>query len=886
MHFSLRSFSRTLFRRTELEHDMDEEIKSHLHYRTQELLRSGLSQSEAERRAKIEFGPLESCKESCREALKLNVTGDLQRDLRYGFRIFRKNPVFAVTLCLTMGLAIGANSAIFELAYSILFRPLPYPAADRLVRMTTIDSQTGHIYQNSLADIDDLQKQNKSFEGFGGFLTYTTDVIHNGFAESVEICDLTPSTLSLLKVQPVAGRWLLPEEDQPGSDPHKVVISYDFWQTHFGGDPRAVLGRPIRTSLTTLTIVGVMPQGFGFPRRTALWTTAQNWFALNPTASRTGNRGHRIYEVVARLRPGVSLIQAEQDVTNIARRLGEVYPATNSGYMPHLITLQAAETAQLRPYLLLLLGAALFVLVLSCANIANLLLAKTSGRVRELAVRAALGASRSAIIRQLLTEGVLASVIGGLIGLIIAVAGVRFLAALVPVPLPTWMQLRLHPPVLVFNIAVSVGAGLLAAIAPAFLSSAAGMTESLKDAAKGSSSRAHSLPNALVICQIAISTVLLIAATLSVKSFLHLKNSRPGFDTTKIVTAYTAPYPPGNRQQKIKALANYYQKAAEKLRKLPGVTAVGVANAIPFDNRLNDRLNGSFVLKGNADQDQHPRLSATIAVASPDYFEALGAKIVEGRNFNELDTTQTAPVIIVSQSAATALFPGQDPLGRETQWRRGAGAEPWLKVVGIVSDIRYELAEPTSYQVYFPYRQQGMDPGHFVVRTAGDPRQLLQTTRSTIASIDPETAVSVQTMQDLADDSIWQQRGSGLIIGLFAVLALLLAIVGIYGLLSYSVSQRAREIGIRLALGAQRHEVLASVLGKGARLVLAGLAIGLIVMMTVGRMISALLYGISARDGATLLLVPLVLALISTVACFIPARRATLVDPAVTLRTE
>jgi putative ABC transport system permease protein len=885
MSSPLRSLVRTLFGRATIESDMDEEINFHIHCRTQELLRRGLPPAEAERQARIEFGARESYKERCREALNLDMVDRLKRDLSFGFRILKRSPAFALILCLTLGFAIGANTAVFELAYSILFRALPYPDADQLVRMTMVDRQTGHIYQNSLADVDDLQAQNKSFQDLGGFVTYTTDVIENGFAASVEICDITPSTLSLLKVRPVAGRWLLPEEDRPGSDSRVAVISYDFWRTHFGGDPKAVVGKPIRTSLTTFTIVGVMPQGFGFPRRTALWITAQNWFALNPSASRTGNRGHRIYEAVGRLRPAVSLRQAEDEMTSMAARLGELYPATNSGYAPHLMKLQAAETAELRPYLLLLIGAGSFVLVLCCASIANLLLAKAAGRGVELAVRAALGASRSAIIRQLLTEGLVASVIGGVFGLALAIVGVRFFAALVPVPLPTWMQIRLHPPVLLFNIAVSVGTGLLAALGPALQSSPEGLTRQLKDAAKGSSYRTHGFCNALVICQIAISTVLLIAAALTVKSFLYLRNASPGYDTAKIITAYTAPYPRGDRQQKITALANYYQKAASQLRKLPGVAAVGVANAIPLDNRLNDRLNGSFFLKGDT-EGQHPRLSATIAVASPDYFEALGMKIIEGRNFNELDTTQAPPVVIISQGAAAALWPGQDPLGREIQWRRGTGAEPWLRVIGVVSDIRYDLARSSAYQVYFPYRQQRMDPGHFVIRTLGDPGQLLEAVRKVIASVDPETAVSVQTMQEFADDSIWQQRLSGLVIGIFAALAALLAIVGIYGLLSYSVSQRAREIGIRLALGAQRSEVLSSVLGQGTRLTFTGLTIGLMATFIVTRMMSVLLYGISTTDWTTFVAVPLVLALISMVACCVPAIRATRVDPAMTLRSE
>jgi putative ABC transport system permease protein len=313
---------------------------------------------------------------------------------------------------------------------------------------------------------------------------------------------------------------------------------------------------------------------------------------------------------------------------------------------------------------------------------------------------------------------------------------------------------------------------------------------------------------------------------------------------------------------------------------------VGATNQLPFDDHLNDRMYGPIFVRGQSDADQRPRLSATLAVASPRYLEALGARIVEGRDFTELDTTQASSVVIISQSAAAALWPGQNPLGRELQWRRGAAVDPWLTVIGVASDIRYELIEPTSYQVYFPYRQQGIDPGHFVVRTQGDPAQLSQAVRATISSVDREIAVSVQTMQELADNSIWQQRLSGLVTGLFAGLALLLATIGIYGLLSYSVSQRAREIGIRVALGARPRQVLSTVLGQGVRLTLIGVVIGLLVAFALTRMMSTLLYGVSVSDRPTFLFVPLILAAISMVACFVPARRATHVDPAITLRME
>jgi putative ABC transport system permease protein len=881
----LRSLLHALFGRTRFEQDMDDELRFHIDCRTEELVRTGLPGAEAERQARIDFGSREAYKERSREQLRLSIFDGIRRDVRYGARVLRRNPGLTIALCLTLGLAIGANTAVFELAYSILIRPLPYPSPDRLVRLTMLDRRTGNVYDNSLGDLEDFRAGSRSFEDLGGYISYNTDLIENGLAQPVETSDITPAALSVLKVRPLLGRLFLPEEDRPGGDPHKTVISYALWRKRFGGDP-AIVGKAIRTSLTTLTIVGVMPSGFGFPRRTELWTPVQLWYALNSNANRLGNRAQRPYEVIARLRPGVSLFQAKQDLTETMQRLGELYPATNSGFEPRLITLREAEAGHFRPYLLMLMGAASFVLLLCCANIANLLLARAAGRSRELAVRAALGADRATIIRQLLTESVLASILGGLIGLVLALIGLRFFTTLIPVPLPAWIQIRLHPSVLMFNVVVSIGTGLLAGLVPALQNSPEQLREGLKDAARGSSGGKQGFRDTLVICQIALSVVLLISATLTVKSFLRLRSSTPGFDTARIVTAYTAPYSKGNRQQQITTLANYYQNAARELEKLPGVVAVGATNQLPFDDHLNDRVYGPIFIRGASDGEQRPRLSATLAVASPRYLEALGARIIEGRDFTDLDTSQASSVVIISQSAAAGLWPGQDPLGRELQWRRGAAVDPWMTVIGVTSDIRYELVEKTSFQVYFPYRQQGLDPGHFVVRTQGDPARLLQAVRITISSVDREVAVSVQTMQELADNSIWQQRLSGLVTGLFAGLALLLATIGIYGLLSYSVSQRAREIGIRVALGAGSRQVLSAVLGQGARLTLIGVAIGLLAAFAVTRMMATLLYGVSVSDRSTFLVVPLVLAAISMVACFIPARRATQVDPAVALRME
>jgi predicted permease len=811
--------------------------------------------------------------------------GAVWQDVKYGVRTLRRQPGFSIVVVLTLALGIGATTAIFSLVWAMLLRPFPYADPAQLVRLRTTTRQSGAaVREVSLPDLDDFRARNHTFVDLGGYIERYVDLLGDGAAESASAARVTPGFFAALGVPPLLGRTFLPDEDRPGGDVHKAVLSYGLWQRRFHGDP-SVLNQSLRTAQTSYTVVGVMPPGFGFPNRTELWTTAQSGLALTGT-DRYENRANRGYSVIGRMRPGITLPQAQSDLDLIDSQLQREYPKTNSDFRTQLITLRESEVGAIRPYLLLLSGAVAFVLLIGCTNLANMQLARTLGRSRELALRTALGAKRSAILRQLLVESVLLALTGGTLGLALAITGVKVFPHLVPVPLPSWMRLEIHGPVLVFNLAASFLVGIFFGIAPAWQATRVQLQDNLKEGAKGSASSGYLRP-ALLVLEVAAALVLLVGAGLMLRSFARLQRLDPGFHPERLLTLQVSTFRAGKYKDNIPFYAAFHRRISQALEGLPGVVSVGGANEVPFLGQLNDRSLLTVAAKGDTEDVLRQRGAASVSDVMPGYFSTFGIPLLEGRDFRNDDTLDRNMVVIVSRRTAEQLFPGRPPLGRQIRVEFDNDPDPWGTIVGVVGDVKYSAQIAPAYQLYYPDTQYTGPSFHMAVRFRGDFQQFAGAVRQAVAQAEPTVAVrEVKPMDLTISDSLWQQRLWGLLLAAFAGLAVVLAAVGVYGVMSYSVSQRARELGIRMALGAQPLSVLQLVTGDGMRLVGAGLLLGLTAAFALTRLLRRLLYEITTTDPWTYVGVSLALLVIALVACWIPARRAARLDPLAALRQE
>jgi putative ABC transport system permease protein len=808
--------------------------------------------------------------------------------LRYALRMLLKQPAFTAIAVFTLALGIGANTAIFSVVNAVLLRPLPFKNADELVSLGSYDTRTtpGNFLDTvSFPDFADWRAQNQVFAGLAVYkgspftLTNGQEAVHlQGLSASSDI-------FSILGVQPQLGRAFLPKEDEPGN--HVVILSHELWQSRFGGD-RRVINQTITLNGIPYQIIGVMPPRFAFPIETVpaeLWTTmADLRQSVDGNPPVTEIRGSAFLRCVGRLKPGVSLMQAQSNITQITAALARQYPASNQHTGIEVISFLSSVVGHVRPALIMLLATAGCVLLVACVNVANLLLARSVARQKEISIRAALGAGRGEIVMQLLTESALLGVAGGLIGLLLAVWGVDSLARQLPANLPRATEISPDARVVAFTAAVSVLVGCLAGLMPAWRASQPNLVGSLNESSRGSSASGHGirLRGVLVVVEIVLALVLLSSAGLLGRSFLRLRDVSPGFNPRGVMTVrFSLPDTPYG---KAKESAEFVRQLMERIKIVPGVNSAAMAWWIP--------LSGSEI-SFDMDVEERPRPEAEREISqansvTPDYFKTLHIPLLRGRTFTDRDTIDSPKVAVVNESFARQFFPGEDPIGKRITpgGTVDAGKPPVREIVGIVADAKLiNLTNSAKSQVYCPHQQFAVQAGTLLVRTDASPAAIMPVLRNAVAQLDKDVPLyRPRLLEEYVASTVAQPRFNALLVGLFSALALLLAAAGIFGVMSYSVTQRTQEIGIRLALGAQRIHVLRLIVGQGMRLVAFGVSIGLLITLGLNRLLSGLLYGISATDISTLLFVSIVLALVAFLACWLPARRASGIDPIVALR--
>ncbi len=780
-----------------------------------------------------------------------------------------RSPAFTAVAVLTLALGIGANTAIFSVINAVLLRPLPYKDPERLVFVWGQNPRIGHEGA-SLPDFTDWRSQNTAFEGMAGLAGQSFNLTSGDEPERLLGYAATANLFPLLGVEPALGRGFRAGEDKPGAE-RVAILSHGLWERRFGSDP-SLVGKSLTLSGQSYVVVGVLPRDFRAPNDPEIWAP----MTFDP--ARFGRRNDFV-TVIARLKPGVSLEQGQAEMTTVARRLEQQYPQTNTGWTAWVVPLHSYLVRDFRQPLWILLGVVGFVLLIACANVANLLLARAAGRRREIAVRAALGAGRRRLIRQLLTESVLLAAAGGAAGILLALYGISGLLAMTPAELPRLININIDGPVLAFTVGVALLTGFVFGLAPALETSRLELAASLKEGGRGATAGSGArLRGALVAGQLALSLVLLIGMGLLIRSFWRLQAAPAGFRPDNVLTARITQ--PAARLKERVQVAQFFTDVLERVAKLPGLRAAGLISAVPLSG---NNSNLDFTIAGRPPLPPGQNLTADFRVASPDYFRAMGIPLVRGRPFAAQDHTQAPPVAIINEATVRRYFAGQDPLGQ-----RLTIDGPAREIVGVVGNVKHEsLAAPLEAEIYVPYQQSGARTLSLAVWTQGDPLATVGPLRNEVRAVDKEVPVyNVRTMEAMVKASLAQRRFILILLGVFAVLALALAAVGIYGVVSYVVTQRTHEFGVRLALGASAGDVARLVLRQGMTLVGVGVAIGLAAAAGLTQLLGTLLYQVSAIDLPTFAGIAALLAAVAMAAAWIPARRATKVDPMEALRHE
>jgi putative ABC transport system permease protein len=801
----------------------------------------------------------------------------LLQDLRYAVRMLLRNASFTAVAVLALALGIGANTAIFTVVNSVLIRPLPFPEPDRLLLTCGTNPGVGQErVPLCVADFLDWRAQNQVFEKLAAFSDNRFSYTGGESPEQFHGAWVTADFFEVLKEQPEMGRTFLADEDRPGHA-RVVIVSHSFWQRKLGADP-GVIGKQITLNGNDFAIVGVMRQGFTFPEKDIeLWAVE----VLNPPA----RRGPYYMWGIGRLAPGATLPQARAEMDSIARRVQQDTRSTKNEWTFTAIGLTDRIVGDVRPALLVLMAAVVFVLLIASANVANLLLARATAREKEIAIRRALGASRARLIRQLLTESALLAVCGGAVGLLLAQWGVDALIAISPGDIPRLSEVRIDGRVLGFTFLISILSGLVFGLAPALQGSKLNLNESLKEGGRGNTEgfNRRRLRDTLVVAEVALSLVLLISAGLMIKSFLKLQSVSPGFDGDNILTMQLSL--PRARYSNSNQTASFYQQLLGKVEALPGVQSAAISISLPPNNL---EVSDNFSIEDHPTPAGESDPVAPVIFISPKYFDTLGVPLLRGRFFADADKDGAPPVVIINQALAAQYFGEQDPVGRRFKQGTASGGNPWMEIVGVVGNVKYTGLDAKEEPAYYePHLQNPIRFMHLVVRGASDPMALLPAIRAEVWSLDKDLPVArVRTMSQLLSESVAQPRFRTLLLGIFSGVALLLAAVGIYGVMSYSVTQRTHEIGVRMALGANPADIVGMVVGQGLKLALAGAALGLAGAYAATRLLSSLLFGVSATDTVTFAGISALLTAVAVLASYIPARRATKVDPMTALRYE
>ena len=868
---------RALFRRKSVETELDDELRFHLERQIEKYVQSGLSREEAQRRARREFGGYEQVKEEYRDARGVRFLDTLFQDVRYSARTLVKSPGFSAVAILTLALGIGANTAIFTVVDAVLLRPLPYPEPGRLVRVWE-STPKRDVVRNSVNPLNflDWHDHAESFESMAAIASLMSNLSSHGQPIAVQGMQVTPEFFSVLRVGPLLGRTFNPADGIPGQD-HSVILSYELWQGQFGGDP-GIVGQKIDINGEPGEVIGIMPKGFSFPEiKAELWTP----IALTSPAWREGGR---FLTAIARLKAGVTLEQARQDMLRVANFTAQERPDNNKDWSASVFPMLEDATEGVRRPLWVLLAAVGFLLLIACANVANLLLMRGTGRVREMAVRSALGAGRWRIIQGLFIESLLLSLAGMIGGLLLAHVGLRGLLALVPqgAPLPRSEPISINEPVLLFALLASLVTAVLFGLVPALRLSCVDLQNALKQGSLRSGVGGHqTLRRCFVVAEVSLALILLTGAGLMLRSFARLISVDPGFSHEHLLTIHIWTSPA--RYYEDLKRSQYFGRILTEIRNSPGVQAAGSTHFLPLTN------NTSGSCFSRADQPAPTPAEAPAAqflVISGDYFQAMGTPIRSGRDFEERDTFKAPPVAIVNHAFAERFFPGQDILGKRLRvcWT----IEKPVEIVGVVADARQARLQDSPEPTIFLSNSQA--PAYFatfVVRAAGDPRQIARSVEAAVHRVDPDQAVSdIRTMETVFSDSVASPRFQSVLLLVFAGLALALALIGVYGVVSYAVSERTNEIGIRVALGAHSKDVVRLVLREV--LILATIAIGLGVAgsLALARVLQTLLFEITPTDTTTLASACGVILAVSVLAAILPARRAMRVDPIVALRYE
>ena len=876
------------FRRPRLEADLNDELQDYVERQTTRYIDSGLSPKTARTAALRDVGGIQQVKEECRDIWTFTAFETLERDLHFGLRQLRRNPGFATVAILTLALGIGATAAIFSVVDAVLLRSLPYRDADRLVSVYEDRSRTGFPRKEfTPANYVDCKAQTGIFEDVAAvdadrFYNLTGSGVT---PERLSAEGVTHNLFSMLGIRALLGRVFSPQEDISGSE-HVVLLSYRLWLGRFGGDQN-VIGRGILLNGEKYSVVGVMPPGFSFPNK-----NADLWVPTAFTSQDLADRGSHFLMVIAVLRPGVTLKQANAELLVLSQRLRrehmDIMRFVDKFFADPL---QKVYTRDVRAGLIVLLAAVAFILLIACANIANLLLSRAAGRQREIALRAALGAARGRIVRQLLTESATLAIAGGVMGILLAEGNFRFLGNLIPDDLSRTVSITLDLPILAFAILISLVSTFVFGLAPALQTSKIDISESLNEGGRaGIGARRKTLGNLLVIGEIALSLMLLVASGLLLDSFANLRHLDPGFRSDHVLTARIDVAE--TRYRNFFTRTQFFQTVLERVRALPGVRSAGSTSVLPLTSKAG--ISGFVGMAGFVPEGVvHPGIqyAALDCVVSPGYFEAMRIPLLRGRRFNDQDGPEAPSVVVINETMARKFWPNEDALGKRFRLNLGNGNSRLFQVVGIVGDVKQmSLAEPSKEEMYFPnWQAQGnyMMPRDLVVRTTGDPMNLAGPLRRAVWSVAADQPLSsVMPMDHIVDDAVGQRRVQTVLLGGLAVLALTLACVGIYGVMAYMVTQENHEIGLRVALGAEPRNILRLILGRASRLTVIGVSTGIFAALLTTRFMKSLLFGVSGLDPLAFVGAAILLTSVALLASYLPAHRAMHIDPMIALRCE